>query len=195
MKIKVLVAMIAMAAPFAAFASAPTQGSADVDKILYKIQQLNLIKFIQPILLKKSQYNDLLTVIERCRAKENDIKDLDAKELKKVEGDIDTALSGATNDGKYPSRELQEKLIKVQDALVTRRRIATNEMVDMIYEVCKKTLNEGQMNVIKNLIDPSFVGGKTDKMTDEQKIRLFIQQIFLDHMAYDLMREMAKHAE
>lgn len=196
MKLKILVAAVAVLTPVFACSQQISQAIKDSDQTLFKIQQLNIIKFITPILLKKSQINDLLTTIEKCRAKELEIRELDAKELKKIDEKVTKAIDSAINDGTYPKRELQEELIRVQDALVIRRRIATGEMVEMVLETCRKTLNAGQMNVIKNLIDPKFVDGglKVDKMTDDEKIKLYIRQIFLDGMAYDLLKQLAKHA-
>src|SRR5258708_9857124 len=102
--------------------------------------------------------------------------ELDAKEFKKIDGDIDKAIETALNDGSYPKLDLQAKIIKIQEALILRRKIATGEMVDMLLETCKRVLNEGQMTALHNLADPDYVEGtkKVNKMTDEEKTKLYI---------------------
>lgn len=196
MKFKVLIALLLATVPtFVLAQKAPDQSLIDTDKTLFKIQRLNIIKYVTPLLLKKQQINDLLLTIEKCRAKELEIRKLDAAELKKVDPDLDKAIESALKDGTYPNRELQTKLIKLQEALLVRRRIATNEMVDMLFETCKKSLNEGQLTVMRNLVDPSYTEGttKASKLPDEDKTKLFIKQIFLDGITYDILKELAKN--
>ena len=195
MKLKTLFALTVALTPI--FASAQvSQSIKDSEKTLFKIQQLSIIKFITPVLMKKSQINALLTTIEKCRAKELEIRELDAKKLKEIDADVDKAIESSINDGSYPKAEFQKKLIVLQEAILIRRKIATGEMVDMMLDTCRKTLDAGQMNVIKNLIDPKFVDGsiKVDQMTDDEKIKLYIRQIFLDGIAYDVLKQLAKKA-
>ena len=174
-----------------------TQAGKDVDATLLKINKLNILKYVTPLLLKKVQLNALMTTIEKCQAKEKEIIALDAKEFKKLDVEIDKALDGALNDGSYPKRELQSKIIALQDALIIRRKLATGEMVDMLLETCKKNLNDGQMAAMVNLTDPSYVEGETRaaKLPNDEKTKLYIREVFLSPLTYDIFKQLAKKAQ
>jgi hypothetical protein len=199
MKFKLFLALgIAMISSFG-YSQEVTQAGKDVDQVLLKISKLNIVKYVTPLLLKKDQLNALMSTIEKCRAKQAEIVSLDAMEFKKqkLESDIDKALEEALNNGSYPKRELQSKIIAVQDALLVRRKIATNEMVDMLLETCKKNLNEGQIAVMRNLTDPNYVEGETkaSKLPDDERTKLYIREILLSPLTYDIFKQLAKHAQ
>ena len=198
MKYRLLLGLALAACPLFAIAQQDSaQASKTIDQVLYKIGKLNIIKYVSPLLLKKAQMNDLMTTMEKCRAKENETRIEDAKIFAQLEPKIDKAIESAINDGTYPKRDIQITVVAIQQSILARREKATNEMIDMMYTTVKKSLNEGQINALKNLINPKDVDPsyKADKMTDEEKIRLYIRQVLLDGMTYDVLREMAKHAE
>ncbi len=199
MKFKVFLALgIALISSFG-YSQEVTQAGKDVDQIILKINKLNIVKYVTPLLLKKDQLNALMSTIEKCRAKQSEIVALDAMEFKKqkLEAEIDKALDDAMNNGSYPKRDLQSKVIKIQDALLMRRKIATNEMVEMLLETCKKQLNEGQLAVMRNLTDPNYVEGETkaSKLPDDERTKLFIREILLSPLTYDIFKQLAKHAQ
>lgn len=197
MKLRTLLALTAAFSPVLAFSQEISPAIKAGNEVLIKIQKLNVIKFVTPLLLKKDQIYSILTTLAKCRSKELEIRELDAQELKKLDAKVTKALNDSLEGGSYPKKELQSEIIKVQDALVIRRRIATNEMVDMVLETCKKTLNEGQMTAMKNLIDPSYMVGNTkaDKLPDEEKVKLYIREILLDGMTYDILKTLGKNAK
>ena len=197
MKFRLSLAICLALAASLCFSQDNSQAGKDVDQVLAKISKLNMIKYVTPLLLKKTQMDALMTTMERCRAKEAEILALDAKELKKLNADLDKSLESALNDGSYPKREFQAKIISVQEALLVRRKIATSEMVDMLLETCKKNLNEGQMAAMRNLTDPNYVEGQTkaSKLGDEEKTKLYIREILLSAVTYDILKQLAKHAQ
>lgn len=197
MKYKFFLALCLVMVSSFGFSQDPTQAGKDVDQTLAKIEKLNILKYVTPLLLKKSQLNSLMSTIEKCRAKQKEIVALDAIEFKKYDAEIDKALQDALNDGSYPKRELQGKIIKVQDAILMRRKIATNEMVEMLLATCKKELNEGQMNAMRNLTDPNYVEGETkvSKLPDDEKTKLYIREILLSPLTYDIFKQLAKRAQ
>ncbi len=176
-----------------------TQAGKDVDQLLVKISKLNIVKYVTPLLLKKSQLNALMSTIEKVRAKQSEIVALDAMEFKKqkLEAEVDKALEDALNDGSYPKRILQVKIVNIQEALLMRRKIATSEMVEMLLTTCKKELNEGQLAVMRNLTDPNYVEGETkaSKLPDDEKTKLYIREILLSPLTYDIFKQLAKHAQ
>ncbi len=198
MKFRILFAFAIAILSSVGYSQEVTQAGKDVDQVILKINKLNIIKFVTPLLLKKSQLNALMTTMEKCQAKQKEIVELDAKEFRtqKLEADIDKSIESALNDGSYPKRELQNKIVAVQDALLLRRKIATGEMVTMLLETCQKNLNEGQLKVMSNLTDPNYVEGdsKAGKLPSEDKIKLYIREILLSPLAYDIFKQLAKRA-
>jgi hypothetical protein len=197
MKFRILLLLaVALCSSFG-YSQEITQAGKDVDATLLKINKINILKYVTPLLLKKTQLNSLMSTMEKCQAKQSEIIALDAKEFKKIEAEIDKALNGALNDGTYPKRELQAKVIQIQDALLLRRKIATAEMVDMLLETCRKSLNEGQLKVMGGLTDPNYVEGETkaSKLPDDEKIKLYIREILLSPLTYDIFKQLAKRAQ
>jgi hypothetical protein len=199
MKFRFFLTLCLALAASLSFSQEVTQAGKDVDTVLLKISKLNIVKYVTPLLLKKSQINALMTTIEKCQSKQKEIVELDAKEFKsrKLDVNIDKALDEALNEGSYPKRELQAEIIKVQDALLVRRQIATTEMVSMLLDTCKKNLNEGQMVVMRNLTDPNYVEGQTkaSKLSDDEKTKLYIREVLLSPLTYDILKQLAKHAQ
>jgi hypothetical protein len=197
MKFRFFLAICLALATSLCFAQDQTQASKDVDQTLLKINKLNILKYVTPLLLKKTQINALLTTLEKCQGKQKEILALDAKDLQKFDGELDKAIDSALNDGSYPKRELQGKLIAIQEALLVRRKLVTNEMVDMLMETCNKNLNEGQIAVMRNLTDPNYVEGQTkaSKLSDEERTKLYIREIFLSPLVYDILKQLAKRAQ
>ena len=197
MKFRILIGLLVVMLSSIGFSQEYTQAGKDVDATILKINKLNILKLVTPLLLKKTQLNALMTTIEKCQTKQKEIIAMDAAEFKKIEADIDKALDKALNDGSYLSREVQIKVVKLQDALLIRRKLATNEMVDMLLETCKKNLNEGQMAAMSNLTDPTYVEGdtKASKLPSDEKVKLFIREIFLSPLTYDIFKQLAKRAQ
>jgi hypothetical protein len=177
--------------------STPSAAVTSGNEILLKITKLNFLRSITPLLLTKQQLLQLLGTMDKCKTKELEIRALDAIELKKLEEEIDKNLVGAIEKGDYPNRDFQNKIVKVQDALLIRRRLATNEMVDMLWDTVKKNLNEGQIAAMGGMFNPKDVDPKLDAatMSAEDKARIYIKYIFLDGLAYDLMNQLYKHAK
>ena len=70
-------------------------------------------------------------------------------------------------------------------------------MVDMLLETCKKNLNDGQMAAMVNLTDPSYVEGETRaaKLPNDEKTKLYIREVFLSPLTYDIFKQLAKKAQ
>jgi hypothetical protein len=161
-----------------------------------RINQLSMVKFILPLLLKKSQYNSLLITIEKCRRQELEIREKDATELAKLDKKIGQAITDGIESGKLPSQDFQTEIIKLQKALFMRRQIATGEMVDMILETCKKSLNAGQIKAMANAMDPKAIDpeAKPSQMSDDEKVKSYIRFVLLDGTTYEILKQLAKRA-
>ncbi|MDH4387326.1 MAG: hypothetical protein QE269_01220 [Fimbriimonas sp.] len=178
-------------------AQTPSKNIQDANMVLVNIDKLNVVKFVLPLLLKKKQIGDMMAAMEKCRSKELEVRESDAKELLKLDADIKKAVSGAVEKGDYPDKALQGKIIAVQEAIITRRKIVVNENVQILEDAAKLSLDEGQLKVMVNILDPRSVdpSAKPDKMTDEEKRRFYLRAVFLDGLTYELLKVMYKKAE
>lgn len=193
MKLRLLAISTLCLVPTVLFAQTPSADVKAGNEIMLKIAKLDFLRSITPLLLTKPQLMELLSTMAKCKAKELEIRDLDGKELKKLDDEITKNLDNAIQKGDYPDRDFQGRLVKVQEALLIRRRLATNEMVDMLWETVKKNLNEGQIAAMGGLLDPKVYDPA--KLTSEDKARVYIRQVFLDGMAYELMNQLVKYAK
>ena len=150
-------------------AQAPSKNVQDANQVLVNIDKLNVVKFVLPLLLKKKQIGDMMAAMEKCRSKELEVRESDAKELLKLDADVKKAVLGAVEKGDYPDKALQAKVIAVQEAILTRRKIAVNENVQVLEDAAKLSLDEGQLKVMVNILDPRSVdpSAKPDKLSDD----------------------------
>lgn len=190
---------VAGAVAISAFAGAqtPSKNIQDANQVLLNIDKLNVVKFVLPLLMKKKQIGDMMAAMEKCRAKENEIREADAKELLKLDAEVKKAVSSAVEKGDYPDKALQSKIIAVQEAIIVRRKIALNENVQVLEDAAKLTMDEGQLKVMVNILDPRSVdpSAKPDKMSDDEKRRFYLKSVFLDGLTYELLKVMYKKAE
>ncbi len=165
-------------------------------EILNKARQLDLLNHILPLALSKEQYNKILPVIEKCRAKEMDIEAREADELRVLETKIDSALDKGVKAGLVPDKEVLREVNKTFIAFDMRRRAVADENTDAILAVLKSTLNAGQLKVAENTIDPKAFdpNAKPDAMSQDEKIKFFIKADMLDWSCYDLMVKLQKVA-
>jgi hypothetical protein len=199
---KVIASLVCLASLFGMSAFAMAQSSAAAPKTdlergdvtFRRLATLDVSLKILPVAFTKEQINALLPVLERCRNKEKQIRELDAKEFIKIEEKVENALKGAIEQSRYPTNEFKEEIAKLTNAIAVRRQLATNEMVDTIYEAMKKSLNTGQIKAISNLIDPKYGNGTENpsKMTEEERIRFYIRGIMMDATTYELLRKMVQ---
>ena len=173
----------------------PSNGTfAKADATLQRFDQIDVLGKLLPVLMTKEQIRALLPAIEKARAKELEIKLLDAAEIAKLEPDATKAVDGAIASGAYPTKELQLRIAKVTGALALRRQVAFGEMVDTVYDACVKTLDAGQLKVMANTLkpesyDPRF---KEATMSEADKQKFFVRIVLLNGTAYDLLLRMAK---
>ena len=178
-------------------AQTPSKNVQDANQVLINIDKLNVVKFVLPLLLKKKQIGDMMAAMEKCRSKELEVREADAKELLKLDADVKKAVTAAVEKGDYPDKAFQSKVIAVQEAILIRRRIALAENVQILEDAAKLTLDEGQLKVMVNILDPKSLDPtmKTDKMSDDEKRKFYLRSVFLDALTYELLKVMYKKAE
>lgn len=188
-----LLISLSLASPMA-FAQTKTQKS---DEILRKARQLDLLNHILPLVLTKSQIEQLLTPIEKCRKKVKEIEGMEADDLIKMETKVDAVLAKGYQNDLVPSRDLLREMNRLFNAFRIRRQIAASENADIMLEAMKKILNAGQLTTAEKSIDLKAYDPTADpeKISADDKLKFFIKDILLDPLSYDVLTKMLKDSK
>src|SRR5688500_1496790 len=192
--IRVFLAILAaMSMTFASAQLAPCKANKS-DDILKKARQLDLLNHHLPLVLKKDQINKLLVVVEKARARVDQIRALEASDLLKFETKVDDAVNKGVNKDMVPAKSLLVELNKLFTAFSIRRAIAATENAEEGLAVSKKKLNEGQRKAAMNSHECKAFDPNVDvaKLSDDDKLKFYIKDVVLDPYAYDLMIRMSK---
>lgn len=163
------------------------------DVILSKVRTVDLLNQILPILFTKEQLNKMLPVIEKARQNVRDQQRREFDQLAKLEGDLDKAIKEAQEKELLPGSDLIKRANAVFTALAITRKSIADENTTNVLAVVKSTLNPGQIKAMQNALDarsfPSSPEGTT--MNEDQKLKLYVQNILLDPLSYDILLKIA----
>lgn len=162
-------------------------------EIFDKATRLDLMNQILPILFTKEQYRDILPAIERSRQRVRETEKLEADELKKLEPKLDAALKDANEKGAVPARELLTEVATMLRKFGITRRIISDQNTQEVMDAFNKTTNSGQKKAAANALNPRLFdsSAKPEEMKDEDKLRIFVREILLHPMAYEIMRKLS----
>ncbi len=177
------------------FAQTTDQDLADRSTVIFeKATRVDLYNQILPILLTKEEYRDLLPAIEKARQKVRDTQKLEAGELAKLEAKLDSAIKEADEKGLVPPRELLTSVSQTLSKFTFARRIIAESNTNDVYTVFMKITNAGQQKAAANALNPRYFAPnvKPEEMKDEDKIKIYVREILLHPVAYDIMRQLSK---
>jgi hypothetical protein len=182
----------------AATAQELTAKGAKSDEINAKIHEVDMLMQILPLLLTKDQLNDkILPAIEKNRATFRKELEYEDGELAKLEPMLDEALTGAYDKGSYPARKSTGDIADKTYKLGLQRQIIVSLMTDAMIDTVNTTLNAGQKKALLGSFDPKFIdpSAKPETITDDRKLKFFVQRIFLDPTTYEILKKMARLAK
>jgi hypothetical protein len=164
------------------------------DEVIVKVRQLDLLNHILPVIMTKEQLRTILPAIEKARGNVRTIQRMEADDLIKFEAKVDAALGKAYETGQVPTRDLLGELQKLMHALGVRRSIAVGENMEAVMKVVEQTLDPGQKKAAANSMDPGEIepGRKVEEMTEEQKLRFWVQYVLLDPIAYEVLVKLSR---
>lgn len=194
MKSRLLVSLLALFA--VCFATAQVTDDERAQKsaeIFEKATRLDLLNQILPLLFTKEQYRGILPSIEQARDAVRKTERLEADELRKLEPKLNTALKEANEEGKVPPRELLNEVAATLRKMTTARRVIADMNVQAVLDAFNKTANAGQKKAAANALSPKLFdpNAKVEDMKDEDKLRVFVREILLHPLAYDIMRKLS----
>lgn len=187
-----LALVAALAGP--AFTQLPSEKSKKSEEIVNKVRQLDLMNHILPILFTKDQLNQILPAIEKGRQNVKLTEDAEYSQLMSMDPQISEALDKALNQGLVPGKELIRGFSAKFNGMDAARKYISQQNTDLVYAVVKTSTNDGQRKAMANEIVPDLIDHslKSEKMTDEEKIKFYIGDILLDPLAYDLLVKLSR---
>jgi hypothetical protein len=171
------------------------QAQTDQEKIAHvlafdaQVHRIDLYNQILPILMTKQQLRQILPPIEKARDRVRKVRNAEYEEIKPLEAMVDKADKAAAEKGEVPTRELRNQIYRVRLAFEKRRMLYADANATDVQEVLMKTLNAGQIKAMANSLDVTEYEpkAKPEEMSQDAKIHIYVREILLDPMAYDLL--------
>ncbi len=188
-----LVGVALMGSMLTAQLSAEQRG-ARADSITLKARRVDLLNQLLPLVLTKAQLDKILPAIEKARNEVRKAEVIEYDMLVKIEPKLDLAIKEALEEQKMTHEDIMKEAIATFKTIGMRRNAIVSDNTDMVMEVFEKELNAGQKKAAANALRPSLMAPDADpgKLSDEVKMRFFVQYIILDREAYDLMLTMSQ---
>ncbi len=181
-------------------AAAPAQvttekGSAS-DQTNIKLAKMDLLIKLVPLAITKDQFPDLLLGIEKARQVQRETLKAEDDDLAALDPVVTSVIDNAVQKGVYPPKDVQQKVADQLQTMRTRRIMNHAKMIKLVTDQIKAKLNDGQLKAMAGSFSEKFINpsAKPGDLTQDVKISFFVDQVFLDPLAYDLLVEMAKHA-
>jgi hypothetical protein len=197
MKQLILSSALCLALLTGASAQLTTSKGAKSDEINMKMHEVDMLLQVLPLLLTKDQLTEkLLPAIEKNRETLRKELEYEDGELAKLEPLLDDAIEGAYNKGTYPPRKSTGEVADKTYRLGLQRQIIYGLMTDSMIDAVNATLNAGQKKALLGSFDPKFIDptAKPESITDDKKMRFFVQRIFLDPTTYEILKKLARTA-
>ena len=193
--IAIVLAFLALLAvwPASAQVTAEERGKKS-EEILKKVQQLELMNQLLPLVLTKDQLRQLLPVVEKARQAVRDQEKVEYDFLAKLGPKIDAALKEAIEKGKVPGKDTVNETWATFQMFAYKSKAIADDNVQTVAKLLDSILNDGQKKTAANALDPKKYDPSLDPktMSDQKKIELFVRVILLDPLAYDLLVGMLK---
>jgi tRNA nucleotidyltransferase/poly(A) polymerase len=161
-------------------------------EILQKMRQIDILNHLLPLVMTKDQIKKILPSIEKARRDVKAQEDEEAKLLQQKLAQIDAAVKNGEDKGDVPDKELIKELNAMVRFFTMKRDAIANDNTQMVLEAIKGTLNAGQLKAAGNSLNPKIYdpGVKTEELKDDDRLRLFVREVFLDPLAYDVLVKM-----
>ncbi|HMS53766.1 MAG TPA: hypothetical protein PKA27_00060 [Fimbriimonadaceae bacterium] len=186
-------AALSITSAFAQTGALDKDRGAKSDAIIIKVDQVNLMNHLMPLLMTKEQVRKILPAVEKARQKVRDIEKVEFEDLRKVEAKLDAAIKDGYDKGSVPDPSLLKEVGGIFAAMRTRRDLIAEENAQNVLKVVKETLNTGQFKTAANSLNVRAFNPalKPEEMDDDNKVRIFCREIFLHPLAYDIMVKMS----
>ncbi len=191
MKRLLIVLSLVLAVSGGAFAQTSDAAKRSTE-IMEKMRQIDLLNHLIPLAMTKEQIRKLLPEIEKAR---RDVRTQEAEEAKLLAergAKVDKAVKDGVEKGDVPDKELLRELSALLRFFSMKRKEIGDDNTTKVIAVVKTTFNAGQLKVAGNTLNFGFYNPdvKPEEITDDARLTLFVREILLDPLAYDILVRM-----
>ena len=190
--------ILALGLAFSIVAASPAQTDAErvrqATEITRKLQRLDLLNQILPVLMTRDQIRRILPAIEQARQNARDLERAEFERMKVIVPRLDAALEAAEKRGTIPPTEFLDEVSKMLRQLATARTLMMALNADKVLEAMERHLNEGQRRAAANALDPRMFNPDADvsKLTEQQKLKAWIKHVLLNENAYQILVDLSR---
>ena len=169
-------------------ANAPTLS--EVDQLLLALSDITWFHNIRPLNLTKSQIERLIPLHERAYKQLERLIQEEAKELRNRKDEI-LKVREDTARGKSLPKEFLETIKRLETDAAQKRRQLRAQVVSEVATELKPTFTDEQFQYMvkrsKEVLEAARV--EVSQLKDDQLYALFIENVFLDPRAPELLKE------
>lgn len=160
----------------------------------YRVVQLELYNKLLPVLFTKDQLKKILPAVEKARSKVRETKLIEYNEMKKLDTKLSAALKDAQEKNLIPAPSVLTEILQANGRFVTLENAVATTNTEDVFDVLKANLNAGQIKAAGNAVPAAAMDPKTkpEDLDTDAKLRVFVKQILLHPVAYDLLVKMSK---
>jgi hypothetical protein len=169
-------------------ASTPTLS--EVDQLLLALSDITWFNNIRPLNLTKTQIERLIPVHERAYKQLERLIQEEAKELRNRKDEI-LRIREDTSRGKSLPKEFLETIKRLETDAAQKRRQLRAQVVSEVATELKPTFTDEQFQYMVKRSKEVLEAARVDvaQLKDDQLYALFIESVFLDPRAPELLKE------
>lgn len=162
----------------------------EVDQLLLALSDITWFNNIRPLNLTKPQIERLIPVHERAYKQLEQLIQDEAKELRNRKDEI-LRIREDTSRGKSLPKEFQETIKRLESDAAQKRRQLRARVVSEVATELKPHFTEEQINYMVKRSKEVLEAARVDvsQLKDDQLYALFVENVFLDSRAPELLRE------
>ena len=169
-------------------ASTPTLS--EVDQLLLALSDITWFHNIRPLNLTKAQIERLIPLHERAYKQLERLIQEEAKELRNRKDEI-LRIREDTSRGKSLPKEFLETIKRLETDAAQKRRQLRAQVVSEVATELKPTFTDEQFQYMVKRSKEVLEAARVDvaQLKDDQLYALFIESVFLDPRAPELLKE------
>ena len=169
-------------------ASTPTLS--EVDQLLLALSDITWFNNIRPLNLTKPQIERLIPAHERAYKQLERLIQEEAKELRNRKDEI-LRIREDTSRGKSLPKEFLETIKRLETDAAQKRRQLRAQVVSEVATELKPTFTDEQFQYMVKRSKEALEAARVDvaQLKDDQLYALFIESVFLDPRAPELLKE------
>lgn len=162
----------------------------EVDQLLLALSDITWFNNVRPLNLTKPQIERLIPVHERAYKQLERLIQEEAKELRNRKEEI-LRIREDTSRGKSLPKEFQETIKRLESDAAQKRRQLRAQVINEVATELKPHFTEEQMSYMVKRSKEVLEAARVDvsQLKDDQFYALFVESVFLDSRAPELLRE------